>query len=79
MQEIFIDSISDQIGENLEKLKKAKSVDDKVKYSEVIRNLSQALEHFSNTLSNLAAIEQDLSDFDDEYFDDEDEEENPFN
>lgn len=63
--------IIDEITESIDKMRKLKQIDDKVKYSEHIHNLSSTFEKFMSTVS-MMMNEDMMEDFDE--MDDMDEE-----
>ncbi|MDA7503495.1 hypothetical protein OAF42_03100 [Planctomicrobium sp.] len=65
--------IIDEITESIDKMRKLKQIDDKMKYSEHIHNLSSTFDKFMSTVSMMMDNEMmedldDLDDMDDEFY-----------
>ena len=64
--EHLLHELSDQLTATLKAMAKAKSVEEKKQYSEIVKNLSESLGVFLTMLSDLAPYGYDEDDEDDE-------------
>ena len=74
----MINGLSKQVLSALKAMEKSKNVDEKLKYSEVVKNLCESMGVFLNLITEMGRMNEgyDDEDFEDEFNDDEDENNN---
>jgi len=63
--EQLMDSLSEELYSNIQEMKRADNIEEKLRYSKIVRNLSQSLGVFLQLVSNV--MNADFDDFDDDY------------
>ncbi|HHD56643.1 MAG TPA: hypothetical protein ENK89_03055 [Desulfobulbaceae bacterium] len=63
--EKLMNSLSEELYSNIQEMKREDDVEEKLRYSEIVRNLSQSLGVFLRLISDV--MDADFDDFDDDY------------